>query len=114
MPAKSPFPKVTLDAVLDQSFAATREHRGEAHPYKLMLASQAAGLLLETFAGPGQAEAARVVMACAQILETAAHQLDGEVHQHIHGLSDIFALAADQMLPALPEMPDLSEEAGPC
>ena len=90
-------PKVTLDAMLDQSFARIREERSIAPPELVDLGTQGAAILAEQF--PGQQDTAgRVVMAVVQILAGLAHQMDEEAADVIDAATDILALAAEQIV----------------
>jgi hypothetical protein len=94
----SPIAKVTLDAILDQSLAQVRDQRAEAGPHTLKLAAETASIIAEQFPGDQQALAGRVTMCVAQLLDAAAQQLDGDAHEALCGLSDIIALAAEQVV----------------
>lgn len=96
-PAKSPMGKPALDAITDQSFAAIRDHRGCAPEDVLRLSEEAAAVLAEQF--PGQHETAgRVAMSIVQMLEGWAAQLGGEDAEVIAPLTDVLALAAEQVV----------------
>jgi hypothetical protein len=95
---RSPIPKVALDWGTDQSLAHVRDQRAEAGPHALKLAGEVAAIIAEQFPGGQQALAGRVAMCVAQVLDTAASQLGGGAHEAVHSMSDIIALAAEQVV----------------
>jgi hypothetical protein len=94
---KSPIGKPALDAMLDQSFARVRDERAVATPDLLKLSSEAAAMIAEQF--PGDRETAgRVVMSVVQLLAGFSDQFSEETADVLDSLTDIFALAAEQVV----------------
>jgi hypothetical protein len=96
-PVKSPLAKVTLDAMLDQSFACVKDERAIATPDLIDLGTQVAALIAEQFPGEGKT-AGRVVMSVVQIVAGFADQFDEETKDALDGITDILALAAEQVV----------------
>lgn len=96
-PVKSPYGKPALDAMTDQSFARIREERAVAPPELASLGAQAAALIAEQF--PASRETAgRAVMAVVHIIAGFADQFDEETGDALDGVTDILALAAEQVV----------------
>ena len=94
---KAPIGKVALDAMTDQSLAQTRGSRADAHPSLLHLSSEAAAILAEQF--PADLETAgRVVMSVVQMLTGLEKQVSSSDAELIANLTDILALAAEQVV----------------
>jgi hypothetical protein len=96
-PVESSIAKVTLDAMLDQSFARVKDERAIATPDLIDLGAQVAALLAEQFPGD-EVTAGRAVMSVVQIVAGFADQFDEETGDALDGITDILALAAEQVV----------------